>query len=162
MQILDFTYRSSLSGITPRKTRRHLTPYATERDRSVGLQTKSLLEVADAVSCYGELRVLRVFQRDDDFAGEEGVELLNPVGGDEHGAMDAEEAGGVEALFEVGDSLIDGMAAPADDGVSELVTGDEVRHLIEIEEDDALADAGGDAARIVGSAATERGCQVAQ
>ena len=59
--------------------------------------------------------------------------------------MDAEEPCGIEAALEVGDGLIDAVPAAVDDGIGELVLGDEMRDVIEREKRDAFADAGCDA-----------------
>ena len=43
------------------------------------LYSEAVLQGADAVAGYGELGVLRVLQREDDFAGEPGIDFVNPV-----------------------------------------------------------------------------------
>ena len=69
-------------------------------DSQVGFQG------ADAVAGYWELGALGVFEEEDDFAGEPGVDFLDPVNVDEGGAMDADKAGGIEAAFKLGNGLI--------------------------------------------------------
>lgn len=82
--------------------------------------------------------------------------------------MDAQETRGIEAALEFGDGLIDAMAMAIDHGVCELVVSHEVSYLFEVKEGDALADARGDAARVIGLRSAERcgklfqkGCGVA-
>ena len=115
------------------------------------LNAHARFQSADAIAGNGNLRSLGVFEGDDDLAGEPGVDLVDPFDVDECGAVDAEEAGRVEAALEFGDGLIDPVPAAGDDGVGELVLGDEVGDGVEVEEGDALADTGGDSAGIVGA-----------
>ena len=70
------------------------------------LDSQAGFEGADAVAGYGELGALGVFEEEYDFAGEPGVDFLDPVNVDEGGAMDADKAGGIEAAFKLGNGLI--------------------------------------------------------
>jgi len=67
-----------------------------------------------------------VFEDEDDFAGEPGVHLVNPVGVHEGGAVDAEKFRRVEASFEFYDGLVYTVTASVDDGECELVLSDEM------------------------------------
>jgi len=107
-------------------------------------------ENADAVAGDGNLRVLSILEREDDFAGEPGIDFVDPVNVDQRGAVNAQEARWVEAALEIGNGLIDRVAAAFNDGVGELVLGDEVGDGVEVKKRDALTDARGDATRIVG------------
>ena len=90
--------------------------------------------------------MLSIFEREDDFAGEPRIDLVNPVNIDQGGAVDAQELCRIEMAFEIGDGLVDAVAAAVDDGVGELVVGEEVGDVVERKERDAFADAGSDAA----------------
>jgi len=109
--------------------------------KGVWLDSQMGLEGADAVAGDRELGTLGVFQVEDYLACEPGVDFLNPVHIDECGAVDAEEAGGVEAVFKFGNGLIDGVAVAVGDGEGELVLGYEVGDGFKVEEEDAFSDA---------------------
>ena len=51
---------------------------------------------------------------------------MNPVDIDKSGAVDAEELCGIQPLLELDDGLVDAMAVPIRDCVSELVLSDEM------------------------------------
>jgi hypothetical protein len=99
----------------------------------LALNPKAGFQDTDAVSGYWNLCTLGVFEREDDLASEPGVDLLYPIDVDECGAVDAEEAGGIEAALELGDSLIDAVPASDCNGVSELVVSYKVSYGIEVE-----------------------------
>jgi len=121
------------------------------------LDSQAGFELAEAVASDGNLRVLRVFKSEDNLAGEPGVHLVDPVGVDEGGAVDAQETSRVETALELRDRLIDRVTAAVDQSISELVLGQKVSNLVQFEEADALADARGDAAGIAALLAAQRG-----
>lgn len=75
---------------------------------------------------------------------------MNPIHVDQRGTMNAERACPVEPAFQINDGLIDRVAQARHHRVSELILRDEVADSVEVEKRDALADPGGNAARIVG------------
>jgi hypothetical protein len=98
--------------------------------RITTLNLKTIFKGSDAVAGYGELCVLCVFEREDDFAGEPGIDFMDPADIYQCRPVDAEELGGIKAALKIGDSLIDTMAASIDDREGELVVGDEVRDFV--------------------------------
>ena len=79
---------------------------------SQALNSEAVFEGPDAVAGYGELRVLSVFECEDDFAGEPGIDFVNPVDIDQCRAVDAEEFRGIETVLEIGDGLVNAMRRP--------------------------------------------------
>ncbi len=77
--------------------------------------------------------MIGVFEREDDLAGEPGIDLVNPLDIDQGGAVDAEEFCGIETALEVDDGLINAVTAAGNDGESELVLGDEMGDVVERE-----------------------------
>src|SRR6476659_5866575 len=76
---------------------------------------------ADAVARHGELGVLRVFKRENHLTGKPGIHFVNPVNIHKSGAVDAEELRGIQPPFQLGDGMVDAMAVPIHNCVSELV-----------------------------------------
>ena len=70
--------------------------------------------------------------------------------------MDAQESGRVEPRLEIGDGLIDAVFAAVDGGIGKLIARHKVRHGVEVEEGDAFAHAGGNAARVIDSLTEQR------
>ena len=85
---------------------------------------------------------------------------MDPVAVDQRGAMNAEEARGVEAALEFDDGLIDDVPMSIDDGLSELVVSYKMSDGLDVKKRDALTDARGDATRIVGLLAAQRSSEL--
>ncbi len=67
---------------------------------------------------------------------------------DQGGAVDAQELCRVETAFQFGNGLIDTVRMAVNYGIRELVLSHKVRHGVEFQKRDALADARCNAARI--------------
>ena len=74
-----------------------------------------------------------VFEGEHDFAGEPGIDFVNPIDIHKGGTVDAKKFCGIEPLLEIRNGLIDAVAAAIGNGEGELVLCDEVRDVVERE-----------------------------
>ena len=92
--------------------------------------------------------MLLILERDNDFACEPRIHFVDPVDIDQGGAVNSQELRGIEAVFEIGDGLVDAVPASVQDRKCELVLGEKMRDVVECKKRDALADTRSDAVRI--------------
>jgi hypothetical protein len=88
---------------------------------------------ANAVTGHGQLGARRILQRENYFTCEPRIDFENPIHIDEGRAVNAEESCRIEAAFQLGDGLVDRVAAAVRDSIGEFVLGYKMSYRIEIE-----------------------------
>ena len=103
-----------------------------------------------AVAGNREVGAFVIFEAEVEAASGEGGDFADPREIDEGRAVDAGEFFRVEFLFQLGDGVIDAVWLAFRDGPGEFVFGVEVGDFVEVEEPEAVAEAGGDAVGVFG------------